>query len=204
MTTTRRLISFDWALKRLLRSKANFGILEGFLSELLRDDIKIVEVLESETNKEGATDKHNRVDLKVRNARDELLLIEVQYEREWDYLQRILFATSKTLVEHLNEGEPYAAVPKVISVNILYFDLGEGEDYVYVGRTSFRGLHNEDALALSPQQQALFPERTEAGELFPEYYLIKVNQFDDTARDRLDEWIYFLKNEEIKDEIASL
>ena len=32
----RRLISFDWALKRLLRSKAHFNILEGFLSELLR------------------------------------------------------------------------------------------------------------------------------------------------------------------------
>ncbi len=38
----RRLISFDWALKRLLRSKANFGILEGFLSELLDDDVRIL------------------------------------------------------------------------------------------------------------------------------------------------------------------
>jgi predicted transposase/invertase (TIGR01784 family) len=203
MTATRRLISFDWALKRLLRSKANFGILEGFLSELLRDDIRIVEVLESESNKDDPGDKHNRVDLKVRNARDELLLIEVQYEREWDYLQRILYATSKTLVEHLDEGEPYAAVPKVISVNILYFDLGEGEDYVYVGRTSFRGLHKADALALSPQQQALFPERTEAADIFPEYYLIKVNQFDDSARDPLDEWIWFLKHEEIKDDFTA-
>ena len=34
-----KLVSFDWAIKRLLRSKANFGVLEGFLSELLRDDI---------------------------------------------------------------------------------------------------------------------------------------------------------------------
>ena len=31
----RKLITFDWAMKRLLRSKANFEILEGFLSELL-------------------------------------------------------------------------------------------------------------------------------------------------------------------------
>jgi hypothetical protein len=29
-------VSFDW----VLNSKANFGILEGFLSELLKDDIK--------------------------------------------------------------------------------------------------------------------------------------------------------------------
>ena len=43
----RKLISFDWALKKLLRGKANFGILEGFLSELLSDDIHILELLDS-------------------------------------------------------------------------------------------------------------------------------------------------------------
>ena len=38
----RKLITFDWAMKRLLRSKANFDILEGFLSELLDEDIDLV------------------------------------------------------------------------------------------------------------------------------------------------------------------
>ena len=38
---TRNMISFDWAMERLLRNKADFGILEGFLSELLRRDITI-------------------------------------------------------------------------------------------------------------------------------------------------------------------
>jgi len=63
--TTRKLISFDWALKKLLRSKANYSILEGFLSELLRDDIRILELLDSESNKDDACDKFNRVDLKI-------------------------------------------------------------------------------------------------------------------------------------------
>ena len=48
----RPLISFDWAIKRLLRQKANYGILEGFLSELLRRDVVIVNLPESETNKD--------------------------------------------------------------------------------------------------------------------------------------------------------
>lgn len=26
----RKLVSFDWAMKKILRQKANFGILEGF------------------------------------------------------------------------------------------------------------------------------------------------------------------------------
>ena len=199
----RKLISFDWALKKLLRGKANFGILEGFLSELLRDDIRILEVLDTESNKDDACDKYNRVDVKVKNAKGEILLIEVQYEREMDYLQRILYAASRTLVDHIHEGAPYSEMVKVISVNILYFDLGQGDDYVYVGRTRFHGLHTDDELALSPRQRELFPGKEQSWQVFPEYYLIKVNQFDDKARDRLDEWIYFLKNEEIKDEFSA-
>jgi predicted transposase/invertase (TIGR01784 family) len=196
MKRHRRLISFDWAMKRLLRSKAHFGILEGFLTELLREEIQILEILESESNKETAADKQNRVDLKARNARGEIILIEVQYQRQFDYLQRILHSTARTVVENLDEGQPYGEVVKVVSVSILYFDLGQGEDYVYHGATRFIGLHRQDELRLSEAQQDLY-RRQEPHALFPEYYLIKVNQFDDVARDSLDQWIYFLKHEEV-------
>ncbi|MCI5225590.1 MAG: Rpn family recombination-promoting nuclease/putative transposase [Candidatus Electrothrix sp. AX2] len=194
----RKLISFDWAMKKLLRSKANFEILEGFLSELLKDSIHILEILESEGNKEDRRDKFNRVDLKVRNQKNEVIIIEVQYDREFDYLQRILFGTSKVLTEYLNEGDPYSKVVKVVSINILYFDLGHGKDYVYHGITSFQGLHHQDTLELSENQQALYNTK-KIHQIFPEYYLIKVNNFDGIANDTFDEWIYFLKNEEIKE-----
>jgi predicted transposase/invertase (TIGR01784 family) len=194
----RRLISFDWAMKKLLRSKANFDILEGFLSELLKDDLHILEILESEGNKEDLRDKFNRVDLKVKNQQDEIIIIEVQYEREFDYLQRILFSTSKVITEHLHESEPYSEIVKVISVNILYFDLGQGEDYVYHGVTSFKGLHGQDVLQLSEDQRELY-KKNSIHQIFPEYYLVKVNNFNNIAKDTLDEWIYFLKNEEIKE-----
>ena len=193
-----RLISFDWAMKNLLRTKANFEILEGFLSVLLKDNIHILEILESESNKEESRDKFNRVDLKVKNQNNEIIIIEVQYEREFDYLQRILFGTSKVITEHLHESDAYSEIVKVISVNILYFDLGQGEDYVYHGATSFKGLHNQDLLELSDDQQELYKNK-KIHQIFPEYYLIKVNNFNNIAKDSLDEWIYFLKNEEIKE-----
>ncbi len=199
---SRKLITFDWAIKRLLRSKANFGILEGFLSELLKQDIVILDVLESESNKQNLVGKFNRVDLKVRNSKDEVILIEIQYDREYDYLQRIFYAVSKTAIEHLCEGQPYAGITKVISVNILYFDLGSGDDYIYHGTANFIGLHQHDTLQLSEKQKRLFKEETVAA-LYPEYYLIKVNCFSDVAKDTLDEWIYFLKNEEIKDSFSA-
>ena len=47
-----RYIRFDWAIKRLLRQKANFDVLDGFLTVMLNEEIKIVEILESEGNQE--------------------------------------------------------------------------------------------------------------------------------------------------------
>ncbi|MBF0179694.1 MAG: Rpn family recombination-promoting nuclease/putative transposase [Magnetococcales bacterium] len=198
----RRLISFDWAMKRLLRSKANFEVLEGLLSELLMTNVKIIEILESESNKENRFDKSNRVDMKVKNSQDELILIELQYEREYDYLQRLVYAISKTVTEHLDEGNAYSQVPKVISISILYFDLGCGDDYIYHGTTSFRGLHTNDELQLNEGQKGLF-HRQSVREIFPEFYLLRVNRFDEVARNSLDEWIYFLKTGTIREEFSA-
>ena len=56
-------IRFDWAMKRLLRNKANHAVLEGLLTSLLNEKITIVRFLESEGNQEDEDDKYNRVDL---------------------------------------------------------------------------------------------------------------------------------------------
>ena len=198
----KHLIRFDWAIKRLLRNKANFGILEGFLSELLEYDIKIDSILESESNQETKEEKNNQVDLLVRNEQGELIIIEVQDKMEQDYLMRMLFGISKTLVENMYKGMKYYNVKKIISVNIVFFDFGQGEDYVYHGTTIFSGKKRKDILQLSPAQKALF-NKTEIAKLYPEFYIIKVNQFDEIAENTLDEWIYFLKTEEIKDEFSA-
>ncbi len=198
----RKLISFDWAIKKLLRSKANFGILEGFLSELLFTDITILEILESETNKATAANKQNQVDIKVKDADGQIIIIEVQYSREQDYLHRILFETSKCIAEHLEEGAAYEDVAKVISVSILYFDFCQGDDYIYHGKTQFLGLHNQSQLELNTAQQRLF-DHEKIADIFPEHYIINIKNFNDVASDTLDEWIYFLKNEEIKEDFKA-
>ena len=194
---TRKLISFDWAIKRLLRSKANFGILEGFLSELLYEDIKIEEILESESNKETQEDKYNRVDIKVRNSKNEIILVEIQYGRELDYMHRMVYGTSKVITEHMDEGDSYSKVVKVISINIIYFDFGDGDDYIYKGTTEFKGIHNNSILKLNPKQEELY-KTNRVDKIYPEYYVIKVNNFNEKAKDTLDEWIYFLKTEKIE------
>jgi predicted transposase/invertase (TIGR01784 family) len=193
----RQFVSFDWALKKLLLSKANFAILEGFLSVLLQEQIKIQTILESESNKDDHLDKHNKVDLLVKNHNEELIIIEVQYEREMDYLQRMIYGTSKIIVENIAEGMSYGKIKRVISVNIVYFNLGQGKDYVYKGSTNFIGMHQHDVLQLNDEQKDAY-HAEQVCKLFPEYYILKINQFNDVAKDPLDEWIYFLKNDQIK------
>jgi predicted transposase/invertase (TIGR01784 family) len=196
----RKLISFDWAIKRILRSKVNFEILEGFLSELLFEDITIIEILESESNQEQKDDKFNRLDIKVKNQKEEIILIEIQYDREMDYMQRILYA--KAIVEHMKESESYSKVTKIISISILYFDFGNGDDYIYKGTTNFVGLHNKSLLQLNEKQKELYKTQ-KIEKLFPEFYLIKIKNFNNNSKDTLDEWINFLKNEEIPDNVKA-
>lgn len=185
-------------MKKILRHKANFGILEGLLSELLRRDVKIKEILEGESNQEREKDKFNRVDILAKLDGEELVIIEVQNTWEGDYFQRMLYGVSKSISEHIALGVPYREVKKVISVNIVYFDLGQGGDYVYHGSTEFRGLHRpSDILGLSEKQKMSFGMDS-VSEIFPEYWVIQVEEFNDVTKDGLDEWIYFFKHAAIK------
>ena len=198
----KQLIKFDWAIKNLLRNKANFGILEGFLSELLFENIRIDKILESESNQESENDKFNRVDILTQNSKNEIIIIEIQSTYEIDYFHRMAYGVSKSIVENLKKGQKYAEIKKVISINVIYFDLGQGQDYIYKGKTDFKGLHKHDILDLSSKQKSTFI-KSNISDVFLEYYLLKVNQFNDIAKDSLDEWIYFLKNSEVKDEFRA-
>ena len=197
------LIRFDWAMKRLLRDKSNYVVLEGFLSTLLEDDLHICRFLESESNQQDADDKFNRADMLVEDSKGRLLIIEVQNNRELDYFHRMLYGVPKTISEYINLGDDYEKVRKLYSINIVYFDLGQGKDYVYHGKTIFRGLHNpDDVLQLSVRQRELFVGK-DAGDIFPEYYVLRVNDFDTVAKTPLDEWIQFLKTGRIEEDATA-
>ncbi|MDR0792812.1 MAG: Rpn family recombination-promoting nuclease/putative transposase, partial [Chitinophagaceae bacterium] len=180
---TRSMISFDWAIKRLLRNKANYGVLEGFLSELLSRKIIIKHIVESESNKDDKTDKFNKTDILVEADGREMVIIELQFDSYDDYFLRMLYGTSKVVTEYINEGDSYQKVRKVYSINIVYFDLGSGDDYVYRGFTHFKGLHTNSELKLSGNEQKVF--QRSVGDLYPEYYIIKVRGFDEVAKNTL-------------------
>ena len=192
-------IRFDWAMKRLLRNKANFSVLEGLLTTLLKEKITIRRLLESESNQESEYDKYNRVDLLAEDSKGELILFEIQNNNEYAYFQRMLFGTSKLVTEYIQRGEGYEKIRKIYSINIVYFALGSGTDFVYHGKTEFRGIHNNELLQLSPFQRQTF-KVSEVSQLYPEYYILKVNDFNKWSKVPLEQWIYFLNTGEIPED----
>jgi len=204
----KKLVRFDWAMKYILRNKANFDVLEGFLSNLLKEEIKVLEILESESNQEAENRKFNRVYLKCKDSQGRQIIVEIQNQREADYLQRLLWGTSKAVVEGLQLGKKYKEVVKVISISILYhtmrLDEKENTDFIYYGSTELLGLHTKKPLVLheavaNGEKKSVVTSK----DVFPEYYMIYVEKFQDMINEAIDEWVYFFKHGEIKEDFKS-
>ena len=213
--TERTLVSFDWAMKHILRDKANFDVLEGFLSTLLNEEIRVLSLLESEANQQHDLDKYNQVDLLAVDANAQILIIELQYTWQPSYLKRILYGAAKLIVENIKVGESFDKVRKVISISILYFPVSqEDDDYLYHGKTEFLGLNNGKPLRID---MAKLPKPDKAGKgsvakpgeppkvvnIFPEYYRIEVGHFQNIIRHPIDEWVYLFKNSQVRDDFHS-
>lgn len=204
-----KVIRFDWAIKKILRDKANFDILEGFLSALLEDnELRILKLLESESNQEYEDDKFNRVDILVEDCKKRKIIIEVQNTRESDYLERLIFGTSKTIIDKHQLGKRYKEINKVISISILYFNLGTGDDYLYKGTTEFIGMNTGNPLIVKEKVETTdnygkIEIELKEKDIFPEYYLIRVEKYQNIVRKAIDEWVYMFKNNEVKDEFES-
>lgn len=200
MTEKSRYIRFDWAIKRILRDKANKEVLEGLITVLLEEPVTITEILESEsktmvsTNRqERLEDKGNRVDVKAKTSEGEYIIVEVQLTKERDFFQRILFGTATAITDQIEMGQDYDVIKKVYSINILYFNFGSGDDYAFHGLTTFRGMTNKNAVLEfnnKNERKYMDSERrriTSPDEVFPEYFLLIVDRFNEVAKTPIEE-----------------
>ena len=193
---------FDWAVKRMLRDKANFAVLEGLITVLTGELVKIEELFEGVGSRDLADDKFNRVDIKAKNVKGEIILVEMRITRELYYRQRIVLGIPKALTEHNEFDLMYENAKKVYSINILYFDLGKGSDYLYHGKTVFTGVHTNDRLEVNTKEADELRMRVPE-DIFPEYYIIRVNEFNSVATTPIEEWLDYLKNNRIKDDTST-
>ena len=209
MTENSKYVRFDWAIKRILRDVANKEVLEGLIQVLIKEPVTITEILESESNKDSLEDKGNRVDVKAKTADGEYIIVEVQLTKERDFFQRIIFGTATAINNQIGIGQDYHVIKKVYSINILYFNFGSGDDYAFHGMMSFRGMTNKDAelkLNTKSEREYMDSERrrmTSPGEVFPEYFLLIVDRFDEVAKTPIEEWMAYLKDGAIRDDTTT-
>ena len=211
-----KYVRFDWAIKKLLRDKANYDILEGFLEVFLQiGKVKIKNILESEANQTNPDDKFNRVDIKAVDENGEIFIVEVQLTRYVYYIERILYGVSKAVVEQMSLGDDYGKIKKVYSISLVYYSLGVGEDYIYEAKTDFIGVHKKDILKLTFNEEKVVKELENPAtikiedhdlipisDIMPLYYIIRVNNFNSEVKTAMDEWMNFLKNNKIADDTS--
>lgn len=112
------------------------------------------------------------------------------------------------IIDTLSLGQSYKNIAKVISISLQYFNLGLGNDYLYYGCNRFVGLNTQEPLCLRQQAKApngkvYLREVNIEKEIFPEYYLIQVERFEDQIKKPMAEWFYMLKQVTVADDFQA-
>ena len=208
MSKDKKLVSFDWAIKYLLKSKSGHIAIEGFLNALIRyhnEDqlpIKIIALLDSESLKESWEKKRSLADLLVEDTNGHKYIVEIERAVDKTIMHKAVFNTSRTIVDAVPAGKSieYFEVKKVFHVTLAYFEFGNGN--LFHGKTIIKDIETDKPLDFTVKNPKT-DEIIEAHNIFPEYYFISIPNFDDNVREAIDEWMFVIKNERGKPEFKS-
>jgi len=197
------IISFDYAIKYLLKDKGDYEIVEGFISAILKDAgysaVKIKSLLESD--KEDSIIKSNLADVVVEDEAGHKYIVEIDRSYTNLFLHKACFNSSRLIVDSISKSEDYSTIKKIFHINLLYFPFDNMKTPLYHGKTIFRELDKEHPvnLHIADMGGRIF----DAYNVFPEYFVISVPVFNDVIKDELDEWLYIAKHSEVREDFKS-
>ena len=198
--TDKPLVSFDYAIKYLLKDKGDYGIVEGFISALLKTrgykDIKIIALLETESNKEDSKSKRSLADVIVEDEDQRKYIIEIERSVKDSFIHKSLFNTSRLIVDNLAQREDYTDIIKVFHISLLYFPIGNNKGAIYHGKTIIHEIDSHEKLAV--QIRNLETGQTfDATDIMPEYFFISIPLFNDQLEREIDDWLHIMKYDEV-------
>ena len=200
MSNDKPLVSFDYAIKYLLKDKGDYGIVEGFISALLKTkgykDIKIIALLESESNKEDSKSKRSLADLIVEDEDHHKYIIEIERNVKDSFIHKSLFNTSRLIVDNLAQREDYTQIIKIFHISLLYFPIGNGNGSIYHGKTIIHEIETNEKLSVHITNQKT-GEIFDATNILPEYFYISVPLFNDRLEKEIDDWLHIMKYDEV-------
>ena len=195
-----RLVSFDYAIKYLLKDKGDYSIVEGFISALLKTkgygDIKILTLLESESNKEDSKSKRSLADLIVEDKDHRKYIVEIERNFKDSFIHKSCFNTSRLIVDNLAQREDYTQIIKVFHISLLYFPIGSGSGSIYHGKTIIHEIESNERLSVRIKNRNT-KEVFDATDILPEYFYISVPLFNDRLEKEIDEWLHVMKHDEV-------
>jgi predicted transposase/invertase (TIGR01784 family) len=198
------LISFDYAIKYLLRNKSDYDIVEGFISALLKAEgygpVKITGLLDAESNKEKPSLRKSIADLIVEDESGKKYIVEVEREFTSNFVHKACFNSSRLIVDSITTGVDYSTIKKVFHISLLYFKIDSIKNTLIHGKTIFKTADTKEPIELHLADLG--------GQIFdlnilPEYFLISVPFFDNVIRQEIDEWLYVMKNSDVKEDFKS-
>ena len=200
MNNDKPLVSFDYAIKYLLKDKGDYGIVEGFISALLKTkgykDIKIVALLETESNKEDSKRKRSLADLIVEDEDHHKYIIEIERNVKDSYIHKACFNTSRLIVDNLAQREDYTQIIKIFHISLLYFPIGNSNGAIYHGKTIIHEIETNEKLSVHIKNQET-GEVFDATDILPEYFYISVPLFNDRLEREIDDWLHVMKYDEV-------
>jgi predicted transposase/invertase (TIGR01784 family) len=200
------LISFDYAIKYLLRDKGDYEIVEGFISALLKTkgykDVKIIALLESESNKEDSKSKRSLADLIVEDEEHHKYIIEIERTVKDSFIHKYCFNASRLIVDHLAQREDYTQIIKIFHISLLYFPIGNGNGAIYHGKTIIHEVETNEKLSVHIKNQET-GEIFDATDILPEYFYISVPLFNDRLEREIDDWLHVMKYDEVPENYHS-
>ena len=198
-----KLISFDYAIKYLLKDKGDHDIIEGFISAILKEQgykaVKIIAILDCESNKEQYSQKKSLADLIVEDEDHKKYIVEIERQEVKNFISKACFNTSRLIVDQISSGNSYLDIKKVFHISLLYFELGD--EPLYHGKTVVSGMNSNQKLSIQIEDKS--KNIYDATDVFPEYIFISIPSFDNRIEREIHEWLYVLKNEDVKPEFAS-
>ena len=199
------LISFDYAIKYLLKNKANYDIVEGFISSLLKTEgygpVKIKALLDTESNKETRNLKKSIADLIIEDLNGQKYIVEVERAYTANFIHKACFNSCRLVVDSIDGGEDYSTIKKVFHISLLYFIPDNIKTPLSHGKTVFKTIETKETIDLHIASLG--------GQIFdlnilPEYFLITVPMFNNVIKQEIDEWLYVMKNSVTKENFKSL
>lgn len=206
MSNSDPLISFDYAIKYLLRDKGDYSIVEGFISALLKTigykSVKIIALLESESNKEDSKSKRSLADLIVEDEDHHKYIIEIERNVKDSFIHKSLFNTSRLIIDNLAQREDDAQIIKVFHISLLYFPVSNGNGAIYHGKTIIHEIETKERLSVHIKNQES-GKTFDATDILPEYFYISVPLFNDRLEQEIDDWLHVMKYDEVPENYHS-